>query len=61
MPGDDFWQFNIYAGYRFFHRRAEATLAVLNITNEDYQLNPLNIYDEFPQRRTVMARLRLNF
>lgn len=61
MPGDDFWQFNIYAGYRFFHRKAEATLAVLNITNEDYRLNPLNIYEEFPQRRTLMARLRFNF
>jgi tetratricopeptide (TPR) repeat protein len=61
LPGDDFWQFNLYAGYRFLHRRAEATLAILNITDQDYRLNPLNLYEEFPRSRTLMARLRVNF
>lgn len=61
LPGADFWQFNVFTGYRFLHRRAEATLALLNVGNQDYQLNPLNLYEEFPQRRTLMARLRINF
>ena len=31
IPGDDFWQHNIYAGYRFLGRRAEARVGLLNI------------------------------
>ncbi|MDB6059598.1 MAG: hypothetical protein JWO95_3442, partial [Verrucomicrobiales bacterium] len=61
LPGDDFWQMNVYGGYRFFHRRAEVTLALLNATDQDYHLNPLNLHDEFPHRRTLMTRLRLSF
>jgi tetratricopeptide (TPR) repeat protein len=61
IPGDDFWQVNIYGGYRFFHRRAEATLALLNVNDQDYHLNPLNIHEEFPHTRTLLARLRLSF
>lgn len=61
LAGDDFWQVNLYAGYRFFHRRAEATLALLNANNQNYQLNPLNLYEDFPRQRTLMARLRINF
>jgi len=34
-PGDDFWQFNAYAGCRFWHRRAEFTVGLLNLTGQD--------------------------
>jgi Tfp pilus assembly protein PilF len=60
-PGDDFWQFNIYAGYRFWHRRAELSAGILNIANQDYQLEPLNFYNEMARERTLMVRLVLNF
>jgi outer membrane receptor protein involved in Fe transport len=61
IPGDDFWQFNVMAGYRFARRRAEVRLALLNLTDRDYRLNPLNLTTELPSERTLMASLRFNF
>ena len=61
QPGDDFWQVNVFAGYRFPRRRAEVSLGLLNLTDRDYQLNPLNIYDELPRRRTLVAEFKVNF
>lgn len=60
-PGDDFWQVNAFAGYRFPRRRAEVSLGLLNLTDRDYQLNPLNIYNELPRRRTLAVEFKLNF
>jgi len=60
-PGDDFWQLNAFAGYRFWHRRAELTVGLLNITDQGYKLEPLNLYNEMAQSRTFMTRLRINF
>ena len=60
-PGDHFWQFNAYTGWRFLHRRAEFTFGFLNIANQNYELNPLNLYNEMPRSRTLLARLRINF
>lgn len=60
-PGDDFWQFNAYAGYRMFHRRVEFTVGLLNIFDQNYKLEPLNFYNEMPRSRTFLARLRINF
>jgi tetratricopeptide (TPR) repeat protein len=60
-PGDDFWQGNLYAGYRALHRKMELTVGLLNVAGQDYHLNPLNIYDELPRSRTLMVRLKLNF
>ncbi len=60
-PGDDFWQFNISAGYRFPRRRAEVMLGLLNVTGQNYKLNPLNIYNELPRERTLAVRFNLNF
>lgn len=61
LPGDDFWQLNLFAGYRFSKRRAEVRLGILNLTDRDYRLNPLNLYFEQPRERTFTARLRFNF
>jgi Tfp pilus assembly protein PilF len=61
LPGDDFWQFNAFAGYRFLYRRAELRLGVLNIGGQDYNLNPLNLHEEYPRQRTFSMRLRVNF
>jgi len=61
LPGDDFWQFNVYAGYRFFQRRAEIRLGVVNLTDRDYRLNPLTLYNELPRERMFTAALKFNF
>jgi Tfp pilus assembly protein PilF len=61
LPGDDFWQFNVYAGYRFFQRRAEVRLGVVNLTDRDYKLNPLTLYNELPRERMFTAALKFNF
>ena len=59
--GDDFWQFNAYVGYRFWERRAELTAGLLNVFDQNYQLDPLNIHNEMAHSRTFMARLKINF
>jgi len=61
IPGDEFWQVNAWAGYRFWHRHAEVSLGVLNITDQDYELNPLNLTPDLPRERTLAARLRFAF
>jgi len=60
-PVDSFCQFNLYGGYHFLRRRGEVTVGLLNLTGRDYNLNPLNIYNELPRSRTLVARLQLNF
>jgi Tfp pilus assembly protein PilF len=60
-PGDDFFQFNIEAGWRFARRRVEVRLALLNLADQDYRLNPLNLTPELPRERTLAASLRFNF
>ena len=61
LPGDDFWQFNVFAGYRFFRRRAEVTVGLLNVTDQDYRLNPLNLTAYLPRQRTFYTSLRFAF
>jgi outer membrane receptor for monomeric catechols len=60
-PGDTFWQFDLFAGYRSPRRKAEVMIGLLNITDTNYRLSPLNLYDELPRERTFLLRLRLNF
>jgi len=60
-PGDDFWQLNAYVGYRFWHRKAELTVGLLNITDQNYRLEPLNLYNETARNRTFLARLLISF
>jgi hypothetical protein len=61
LASGDFWRHNIFAGYVFPHRRAELRLGVLNLTGQDYRLNPLNFQSELPRGRTFTASLRINF
>src|SRR5258707_14733202 len=60
-PGDDFWQFNLYIGYRFLQRRAEARLGLVNIGDRDYRLDPLTLYNELPRERMLVASLKFYF
>jgi len=60
-PGDDFWQCNAFAGYRFWQRRAELSVGLLNVFDQNYKLEPLNLYNEMARDRTFMARLKISF
>lgn len=61
LDGDDFWQHNVFVGWRWPNRRAELRLGILNLADTDYRLNPLNLYRGLPRERTGVASLRLNF
>jgi len=60
-PGGDFWQLNAFTGFRFLHRKGEITVGLLNLTGQNYNLNPLNLYNELPRSRTLALRLQFNF
>jgi outer membrane receptor protein involved in Fe transport len=59
--GDDFWHFNLLAGYRFPHRRAELVVGMLNLTDRDYRLDPLTSNAEPRRGRTFTAKFRFNW
>ena len=61
LGGDDFWQFNLYVGYRFWHRAAQIQLGLLNIADQNYRLNPLNLYNELPRDRTLSVIFNFYF
>jgi Flp pilus assembly protein TadD len=61
LAGDDFWQLNVQAGWRFFHRRAELAAGLLNVTAQNYHLNPLNLYSEAPRDRVLFVQLKFLF
>jgi Tfp pilus assembly protein PilF len=62
QPADEsVWQWNLWAGYRFWQRRAEISAGILNIGDQDYQLHPIHYYNELPRERTFAARFRLSF
>ena len=61
VAGDDFFQHNFFVGYRFAQRRAEIMLGILNLTDQDYHLNPLTVYSELPRERAVVASLTFRF
>ena len=60
-PVGDFWQLNAFVGYRSPGRKAQVTLGLLNITDQNYSLNPLNLYPDLPRSRTLALRLQINF
>ena len=68
LHGADFWQYNIYAGYRFRRNLGEISLGLLDLADQDYFVNPLNsyyapidFYDTIPRQRTLLVRVRFNF
>ena len=61
LDGDEVLQFNLYAGYRLWHRHAEVRVGVLNVTDQDYQFHPINLYSELPRERTFYASFRFYF
>ena len=61
LPGEEFPQLNLRVGYRFWQRRGEIMIGGLNLTGENYELNPINLYTELPRERVFYVRLRLRF
>ena len=64
LPGgsdEDFLHLNAFVGFRKPGRHYEVTIGVLNLTDRDYQLDPLSPISELPRRRTVFLRAELNF
>lgn len=61
LVGDNFWQHNIFLGYRFLRRHAEARVGILNLTDQDYNLYPLNFYSELPRTRSFVASFKFYF
>ena len=60
-PRVSFFQENLFAGYRFAHRRAELQLGILNLSGGGYNLDPLTPYQELPRKRVFDARLNFIF
>jgi len=60
-PYSSFFQENIFAGYRFAHRRAELQLGILNLSGGGYALNPLTVYQELPMKRVFEASFNFIF
>jgi hypothetical protein len=61
LAGEEVWFFDLFVGYRFLQRRGEVRVGVLNLGDQDYRLNPLNLHDEWFRERTLFTSLRLNF
>lgn len=61
LSGSDFWQLNLFVGYRFPRRHAEVRVGLLNATDQEYRLNPLNLYQELPHDRMAVLNFKLNF
>ena len=60
LPGDRFWQLDLAAGFRFPNRKAEVQLVLFNVTDQDYKLNPLNLYAELPRRRMLAVSFKFD-
>jgi hypothetical protein len=60
-PVEDFWQHNVWLGWRLPRRPAEFRVGVANLTGTDYRLNPLNASAVLPRGRAFVASVRLNF
>jgi tetratricopeptide (TPR) repeat protein len=61
LADEDVWFFDVFVGYRFLQRRGEVRVGVLNLGDQDYRLNPLNLHEEWFRERTLFSSLRLNF
>ena len=61
LPDESYPQVNLFLGYRFPRHRGDITLGVMNLTGEDYRLNPISPYYEMPRERVFYAQLRFRF
>jgi hypothetical protein len=60
-PSSEFYQANLFVGWRFPRRHGEISLGVLDLNDSDYRLNPLNLHPEFARERTYVGRVNFTF
>jgi hypothetical protein len=61
IPGDDFWQLNVFVGYRFPRRKAELMIGLLNIANQDYRLKSTQFIHGVAARTDFDGALAIQF
>ncbi|MCC7373511.1 MAG: tetratricopeptide repeat protein [Verrucomicrobiales bacterium] len=61
LPGDEFWQHDVWLGWRGYQRRVEVAVGLLNLTDRNYGLDPLSYYLELPRERMLVVDFRLQF
>lgn len=61
LAGDRFPQIDIWLGYRFRKNLGDVSVGLLNVSDSEYRLNPLNPYAEMPRERVIATRIRLRF
>ena len=52
LPAEDFWQLDARVGWRFWQRRAELSVGILNLTDTGFRLHPLSLYLEPARERS---------
>ncbi len=52
---------NLSIGYRLQQQRGEITFSILNLSDEEYELNPVNNYSEPPHERSFVVQTRFSF
>jgi len=57
---DDFFQIDAFFGYRAPGQRWQLTAGAVNLTDENYRLNPLNTFLEFPREVAFWLKFDLN-
>lgn len=58
VVANDFPQVNVLAGWRFPRQHGEFVVGILNLTDTDYRLKPLNFYLEMPHERVFYVQVR---
>jgi len=61
LMSSDFSQQNLVLGWRLKRQRGEISFGILNLSDQDYHLNPLTVYNELPRARTYVGRVKFNF
>lgn len=61
-PNEQFQQLNVILGYRFWENRGDVRVGLLNLTDDDYRLNPLSVYDStLPRERAYSISVKIEY
>ena len=61
LPGEDLFQIDMWIGRRFWKQRGETSIGILNLSDQDYRLNPLNLLPELSRERALAWNFRFLF
>jgi hypothetical protein len=52
----------VILGYRFWENRGDVRVGLLNLTDDDYRLNPLSVYSStLPRERVYSLSVKLEY